>query len=59
MLNYLLKIINTQNKEIYVLKDCLQSTRQLLEEEREKNEKLLAILLELRIQKNEAIGLPL
>jgi len=59
MLKYLLRIINTQNKEIYILNDCLQSTRRLLEEEREKNEKLLAILLELRTQKNEAIGLPL
>lgn len=49
MLNYLLKIINTQNKEIYVLKDCLQSTRQLLEEEREKNEKLLAIMRETKV----------
>lgn len=41
MLKYLLRIIINQNKEIYILNDCLESTRRLLQREREKNQELI------------------
>lgn len=44
MLKYLLRIIKKQTKEIYILNECLHVTRKLLEEEKDKNEQLLAII---------------
>lgn len=52
-LEYLLKVLSNQNKELYVLNDCLQSTRKLLQRERQRVKDLLERIKELEIRETK------